>query len=104
MSKLVHVIRIMMGGRHNHKHFGCEATPEMRWCVRVLQGWDKTYCLRYLNPADFDEIHFFGDKTFEVSAPRPTLTRQASSPPCSGCWTPFPMELLNYRASELLSI
>ncbi|CAE7270662.1 PMM [Symbiodinium natans] len=28
-------------------------------------GWDKTYCLRYLPEADFDEIHFFGDKTFE---------------------------------------
>merc|ERR1712187_151532 len=28
-------------------------------------GWDKTYCLKYLDPADFDEIHFFGDKTFE---------------------------------------
>jgi len=28
-------------------------------------GWDKTYCLNYLNPDDFDEIHFFGDKTFE---------------------------------------
>ena len=28
-------------------------------------GWDKTYCLKYLPEADFDEIHFFGDKTFE---------------------------------------
>eukprot|EP00448_Togula_jolla_P009344 CAMPEP_0170614784 /NCGR_PEP_ID=MMETSP0224-20130122/24990_1 /TAXON_ID=285029 /ORGANISM="Togula jolla, Strain CCCM 725" /LENGTH=256 /DNA_ID=CAMNT_0010940475 /DNA_START=59 /DNA_END=825 /DNA_ORIENTATION=+ len=28
-------------------------------------GWDKTYCLRYLPETDFDEIHFFGDKTFE---------------------------------------
>jgi len=27
-------------------------------------GWDKTYCLRYLPEGDFDEIHFFGDKTF----------------------------------------
>ncbi|KAK9742931.1 hypothetical protein RND81_03G206300 [Saponaria officinalis] len=27
------------------------------------RGWDKTYCLRYLE--DFSEIHFFGDKTFE---------------------------------------
>ncbi|KAK1394118.1 Phosphomannomutase [Heracleum sosnowskyi] len=27
------------------------------------QGWDKTYCLRYLN--DFSEIHFFGDKTYK---------------------------------------
>jgi len=29
------------------------------------QGWDKTFCLKYLPEADFDEIHFFGDKTFE---------------------------------------
>lgn len=28
-------------------------------------GWDKTFCLRYLPEADFDEIHFFGDKTFK---------------------------------------
>lgn len=27
------------------------------------KGWDKTYCLRFLD--DFDEIHFFGDKTCE---------------------------------------
>ncbi|KAF5937527.1 hypothetical protein HYC85_025033 [Camellia sinensis] len=28
------------------------------------QGWDKTYCLRYVD--DFHEIHFFGDKTYKV--------------------------------------
>lgn len=28
-------------------------------------GWDKTYCLRFLQEEDYDEIHFFGDKTFE---------------------------------------
>jgi len=28
-------------------------------------GWDKTYCLQFLAENDFDEIHFFGDKTFE---------------------------------------
>uniref|UniRef100_A0A3Q7HRS3 Phosphomannomutase n=1 Tax=Solanum lycopersicum TaxID=4081 RepID=A0A3Q7HRS3_SOLLC len=28
------------------------------------QGWDKTYCLRYLE--EFNEIHFFGDKTYKV--------------------------------------
>ncbi|KAL3781611.1 hypothetical protein ACHAWO_009605 [Cyclotella atomus] len=28
-------------------------------------GWDKTYCLKFLKEDDFDEIHFFGDKTFE---------------------------------------
>ncbi|XP_019426444.1 PREDICTED: phosphomannomutase isoform X2 [Lupinus angustifolius] len=27
------------------------------------QGWDKTYCLKYLD--DFSEIHFFGDKTYK---------------------------------------
>jgi len=27
------------------------------------QGWDKTYCLQYV--PGFDEIHFFGDKTFK---------------------------------------
>ncbi|KZV96391.1 eukaryotic phosphomannomutase [Exidia glandulosa HHB12029] len=26
-------------------------------------GWDKTYCLRHVEPEGFDEIHFFGDKT-----------------------------------------
>ncbi|GLI67505.1 hypothetical protein VaNZ11_011708 [Volvox africanus] len=26
------------------------------------QGWDKTYCLQFLQ--GFDEIHFFGDKTY----------------------------------------
>lgn len=27
-------------------------------------GWDKTYCLQFVEK-DFDEIHFFGDKTYE---------------------------------------
>jgi phosphomannomutase len=29
------------------------------------QGWDKTFCLNFLKLNDWDEIHFFGDKTFE---------------------------------------
>jgi len=29
------------------------------------QGWDKTFCLKYVEAAGFDEIHFFGDKTYE---------------------------------------
>ncbi|CAM9151470.1 unnamed protein product [Discosporangium mesarthrocarpum] len=30
-------------------------------------GWDKTYCLQFLgkDKSEYDEIHFFGDKTFE---------------------------------------
>mmetsp|Transcript_47610 Transcript_47610/g.126250 ORF Transcript_47610/g.126250 Transcript_47610/m.126250 type:complete len:122 (-) Transcript_47610:11-376(-) len=26
-------------------------------------GWDKTYCLRFVEGCGFKEIHFFGDKT-----------------------------------------
>jgi len=29
------------------------------------EGWDKTYCLRFLEQDKFKEIHFFGDKTFK---------------------------------------
>ncbi|KAG2122117.1 eukaryotic phosphomannomutase [Suillus clintonianus] len=28
-------------------------------------GWDKTYCLRHVEKDDFEEIHFFGDKTYK---------------------------------------
>ncbi|KAF8738970.1 Ubiquitin-like domain, partial [Rhizoctonia solani] len=28
-------------------------------------GWDKTYALRYVENEGFEEIHFFGDKTYE---------------------------------------
>jgi phosphomannomutase len=28
------------------------------------QGWDKTYCLQFVEK-DFDVIHFFGDKTYK---------------------------------------
>lgn len=30
-------------------------------------GWDKTYCLRHIEHENFEEVHFFGDKTFAVS-------------------------------------
>ncbi|KAL7233929.1 hypothetical protein ACSBR1_017521 [Camellia fascicularis] len=32
------------------------------------QGWDKTYCLRYVD--DFHEIHFFGDRIYKLPALR----------------------------------
>lgn len=28
------------------------------------KGWDKTYCLQFVK--GYDEIHFFGDKTYQV--------------------------------------
>ena len=27
------------------------------------RGWDKTYCLQFVENDGYDEIHFFGDKT-----------------------------------------
>ena len=27
------------------------------------KGWDKTYCLQFVEKEGFDQIHFFGDKT-----------------------------------------
>jgi phosphomannomutase len=35
-----------------------------------MQGWDKTYCLQFVEE-EFPEIHFFGDKTFEVYPGQP---------------------------------
>jgi hypothetical protein len=29
-----------------------------------MQGWDKTFCLRYVEAAGFTDVHFFGDKTY----------------------------------------
>jgi phosphomannomutase len=28
-------------------------------------GWDKTYCLQFIDFTKYDEVHFFGDKTYE---------------------------------------
>ena len=28
-------------------------------------GWDKTYCLQFIDFNQYDEVHFFGDKTQE---------------------------------------
>lgn len=30
-------------------------------------GWDKRYCLQFVENEEFEEIHFFGDKTHVVS-------------------------------------
>ena len=27
------------------------------------KGWDKTYCLQFVEKDGYDQIHFFGDKT-----------------------------------------
>lgn len=32
-------------------------------------GWDKTYCLQFVE-GEFAEIHFFGDKTYQVRCVR----------------------------------
>ena len=46
-----------------------EELPELNYSIGgqisfdvFPQGWDKTYCLQFIEK-DYDEIHFFGDKT-----------------------------------------
>lgn len=47
-------------------------------------GWDKTFCLQYVS--EFDEIHFFGDKTgpggndFEIFEDPRTIGHTVTSP------------------------
>jgi phosphomannomutase len=35
-------------------------------------GWDKTYALKHVEDEGFEKIHFFGDKTYQVSQGRHT--------------------------------
>lgn len=50
------------------------------------RGWDKTYCLRHVDEARFDEIHFFGDKTevggndYEIYNDSRTIGHRVTSP------------------------
>ncbi|XP_074279905.1 phosphomannomutase-like isoform X2 [Silene latifolia] len=62
----VHKIRAKMVSilREKFAHFNLTFSIGGQISFDVFpRGWDKTYCLRYLE--DFSEIHFFGDKTFE---------------------------------------
>ncbi|KAG2810079.1 hypothetical protein PC112_g16217 [Phytophthora cactorum] len=49
-------------------------------------GWDKTFCLRYLDAKDYDEIHFFGDKThkggndYEIYTSERTIGHSVKNP------------------------
>jgi phosphomannomutase len=49
-------------------------------------GWDKTYCLNHVAAANFEEIHFFGDKTdvggndYEIYNDERTIGHRVSSP------------------------
>ena len=44
-------------------------------------GWDKTYALRHVESEGFEEIHFFGDKTYKVQFV-PWLPLAAFLTPC----------------------
>jgi phosphomannomutase len=49
-------------------------------------GWDKTYCLRHVEDEGFEEIHFFGDKTYqggndyEIFTDKRTIGHTVTSP------------------------
>jgi len=50
------------------------------------KGWDKTYCLQFLEKDNFTEIHFFGDKTekggndYEIFTSSKTIGHSVKSP------------------------
>ena len=48
---------------HGVSLFTVHAWKEQQ-CV-WMQGWDKTYCLQFVEK-EFGTIHFFGDKTYKV--------------------------------------
>ena len=48
----------------NHEAAGVCDSDLMMSCQS--QGWDKTYCLQFVEADGYNDIHFFGDKTFEV--------------------------------------
>ena len=50
----------------------------------LLQGWDKTYCLQFVEADGFTDIHFFGDKTFEVCV-RPAVPSSAGGAALAAC-------------------
>jgi hydroxymethylpyrimidine pyrophosphatase-like HAD family hydrolase len=58
-------------------------------------GWDKTYALRHVEDEHFDEIHFFGDKTFEVSLAACAVCRGANNTGRAGTTT---------RSSRILAL
>jgi hypothetical protein len=41
-------------------------------------GWDKTYCLKHVQNEEYKQIHFFGDKTWEVRLVPTFSTKQSS--------------------------
>ncbi|KAI5634863.1 eukaryotic phosphomannomutase domain-containing protein [Phthorimaea operculella] len=49
-------------------------------------GWDKTFCLKHVAPHNYEEIHFFGDKTtpggndYEIFTDERTVGHRVTSP------------------------
>ena len=44
------------------------------------RGWDKTFCLQFVEKDGFETIHFFGDKTAKVSILTYCRTSKARTP------------------------
>lgn len=78
-------------------------TPTPLFLVRknLGKGWDKTFCLQFLGEGttEFDEIHFFGDKTFVVS--RAVLVDWVRKQRCAG--GRLNVDRRSKRAKRLLS-
>merc|ERR1712166_996523 len=65
-----HKIRETLIAKLKEEFKDCDILNSLRYSIGgqisfdvFPNGWDKTYCLQFLE--EFDEVHFFGDKTFE---------------------------------------
>ena len=62
----------------------CSSKPLFLFPQVFPGGWDKTFCLRYLD--EFETVHFFGDKTYaggndhEIFASPRTVGHTVTSP------------------------
>ncbi|XP_027772856.1 phosphomannomutase-like [Solanum pennellii] len=62
VQKIRETMISVLRGKFAHLNFTFSIGGQISFDV-FPQGWDKTYCLRYLE--EFNEIHFFGDKTYK---------------------------------------
>ena len=61
-GKFVEVLRKEFADYNLHFSIGGQISFDV-----FPKGWDKTYCLNHVLHQGFKEIHFFGDKCYEVS-------------------------------------
>merc|ERR1711865_266752 len=80
-AKLIDILKEKFADMNLHYSIGGQISLDV-----FPKGWDKTYCLQHIKEMDFDQIHFFGDKTapggndHEIFASDQTIGHTVTSP------------------------